>query len=78
MDLGEIFLLKHELRNCFWPWWWFCLEHLIPGNFGGFGVSLKWTTHHICRLDIFVWFCYILHYAELFLYKLFKSYLCKV
>lgn len=79
MDLGDILLLKHELRK-FWGGGGgvFCFGHLTPDNFGGFGVNIKWTTHHICRLNMFVWFCYILHYAELFLYKLFKSYLCKV
>lgn len=53
-------------------------DTLLLATLGSFGVNIKWTTHHICRLNMFVWFCYILHYAELFLYKLFKSYLCKV
>lgn len=32
----------------------------------------------VLRHILFSWFCYILHYAELFLYKLFKNYLCKI
>lgn len=41
----------------------FCLGHLIPGNFGVFGVNIKWTTHHSCRLDMFV--CLVLLHLTL-------------
>lgn len=74
----EILLLKHELRSFTFWWWCFVLDASFLAT-PGFLVSASSGPHTTSTvLTYFVWFCYILHYAELFLYKLFKSYLCKV
>lgn len=63
MDLGDILLLKHELRKFWGGGWCFSFGHLTPGNFGEFWCQHKvdHTPHlpsqHVCLVLLHLTLC---------------------